>query len=173
MRRIIVSGGLVAVAALMLTVRAVPEAPKAAPSPEAVERTRDTVQMLDNLYKMYVVNITGTYVEAAESVAAAKPTKKVMQHMSEKGFHTARLIDLTGKPMSEANVAKSDFEKKAADALKGGKEYFDEVGTGKDGKPVLRAATVVPVVMKQCAACHTHKKQGELLGAIVYEVPIK
>ena len=56
--------------------------------------------------------------------------------------------------------------------LKQGKAYYDEVGS-KDGKPVLRAATVVPVVMKQCSGCHLGKKEGELLGALVYELPIK
>jgi hypothetical protein len=30
----------------------------------------------------------------------------------------------------------------------------------------------VPAVMKECAACHK-VKEGTLLGAIVYEVPIK
>jgi hypothetical protein len=56
--------------------------------------------------------------------------------------------------------------------LKGGKAYFDELGT-KDGKPVLRAATAVPVVMKQCITCHPGYKEGNLLGALVYELPIK
>jgi hypothetical protein len=37
---------------------------------------------------------------------------------------------------------------------------------------VLRAATVVPAVMKECAACHK-TKMGDLLGTIVYEIPIR
>ena len=56
--------------------------------------------------------------------------------------------------------------------MKQGKDYFDEVGD-KDGKAVLRAATRVPVVMKACIACHPGKKEGDLLGTIVYEVPIR
>jgi hypothetical protein len=148
------------------------ETKTAAPSPEAIQRTRETVQMLDNLYKMFVVNITATYVEAKETIPAARPAKKVMQHMTEKGFHSARLIDATGEPLGESNVAKTDFEKKAVAALRGGKTYLEEVGD-KDGRPVLRTATVVPAVMKQCAACHSGRKVGDLLGTIVYEVPIK
>jgi hypothetical protein len=31
----------------------------------------------------------------------------------------------------------------------------------------------VPVVMAKCAECHTHKKVGEVLGFIRYDVPIK
>ncbi|MFL5341558.1 MAG: DUF3365 domain-containing protein [Gemmataceae bacterium] len=165
---------VVVVALLLLPATALPgeKAPAPAPTPEAVGRARDTVQMLDAMYKMFVVHITDTYVEAKESIPAAKPAKKVMQHMTEKGFHSARLIDATGEPLGPTNVAKTDFEKKAVAALKSGKTYLDEVGE-KDGKPVLRAATIVPVVMKQCAACHTGRKRGDLLGAIVYELPIK
>jgi hypothetical protein len=51
------------------------------------------------------------------------------------------------------------------------KAYIDEVGEN-DGKPVLRAATVVPAVLKQCAICHGGK-EGRVLGAIIYEVSIK
>lgn len=168
-------GGLAvaAVLAVLLSGRTVP-AGDATPAPDkaAVERTRETVRMIDDLYKGAVVHITGTYVEAQESVPAAKVAKKVFAHMEKQGWHSARLIDATGKPLGEPNVAKTEFEKKAVEALKGGKPYFDEVGT-KNGKPVLRAATVVPVVMKQCMACHQGRKMGDLLGAIVYEVPIK
>jgi len=70
-----------------------------------------------------------------------------------------------------ANVAKTDFEKKAVAEMKAGKSYYEEVAE-VDGKPMLRAATIVPVVLKQCAVCHG-KKEGTLLGAIVYELPIK
>jgi len=38
---------------------------------------------------------------------------------------------------------------------------------------LLKASSIiVPVVMKQCITCHQGKKEGELLGAIVYEVPV-
>jgi hypothetical protein len=142
------------------------------PEDAAVARARDTVKLLDDLHKGYVVNITATYVDAQDKTPAAKVAKKVFQHMEKSGWGTGRLIDATGEPLNVSNAPKTDFEKKAITAIKGGKPYFDEVGT-KDGKPVLRAATIVPVVMKQCIACHPGKKEGELLGALVYEVPIK
>jgi pyruvate kinase len=44
--------------------------------------------------------------------------------------------------------------------------------TISDGKPVLRAGTIVPAVMIQCSVCHG-VKEGQLLGVIVYDVPIK
>src|SRR5207237_632826 len=137
------------------------------PDAAAVARARDTVKLLDDVHKGYVVTITSTYVRAQEVTPAATVTKKVFQHMEKSGHGTGRLIDVSGKPFREENVAKTEFEKKAAVAIKGGKPYFDEVGQ-KDGKPVLRAATVVPAVMKACTTCHAGTKEGDIMGALIY-----
>lgn len=139
---------------------------------KAVERTRKTVKLLDDLNKFYVVTITDTYVKAQEKTPAATVAKKVFTAMAKAGHGTGRLIDASGTPLRDGNVAKTAFEKRAVAAIKGGKPYIDEVGT-KDGKPVLRAATVVPAVMAACVNCHPHVKQGEVLGALVYEIPIQ
>jgi hypothetical protein len=145
-----------------------PKAPDAA----AVERTRATVKLLDDLHKGYVVTITATYVRAQEVTPAATVVKKVFAHMEKNGHGSGRLIDATGKPFLAENIAKTDFEKRAVAAIKGGKAYLDEVGV-KDGKPVLRAATVVPAVMPQCINCHPHVKEGQVMGALIYELPIR
>ena len=81
-------------------------------------------------------------------------------------------MDATGEPLDDANAPRTDFEKEAAREINAGKPYFDRVvGAGKDRR--LLAATVVPVVMQKCADCHTHKKVGEVLGFIRYDIPIK
>jgi hypothetical protein len=140
--------------------------------PQALERTRSQVKMLDDLYKGYVVQITLNYVDAKDRMAAGRVTKAVFKSMADKGWHSARLVDGSGDPINKANLPKTDFEKRAIDEIKGGKTYVEQVASA-DGKPVLRAATIVPAVMKQCVICHTSKNEGELLGAIVYEVPIR
>jgi Protein of unknown function (DUF3365) len=140
--------------------------------PKAIERTRAQIQMLDDLYKNFVVAITATYVGAEENVPAAKVAMKVFQAMHKKGWHKARLIDASGKPVRQANLPKTPFEKEAVAQLKKGKTYYEEIAS-ENGQSVLRAATIVPVVMKQCITCHQNKKVGDLIGAIVYEVPIK
>ncbi len=127
--------------------------------------------MLDDLYKNAVISITSKYVEQQSDTPAAAVAKEVFTAMHKKGWHSARLVDATGRPKNKANLPKTDFEKKAAAEIKAGKGYLDEIGT-KDGVYVLRAATVVPAVMKQCAICHGGK-EGRVLGAIVYELPIK
>ena len=145
---------------------------KKAPNGAAVERAHATVKMLDDLHKRYVVTITATYVKAQERTPAAHVAKKVFDHMEKNGWAKVRLIDATGTPVNKANVAKSDFEKRAIDRLNKGENYVSEVGS-KGERSVLRAATRVPVVMKQCINCHAGYKEGELLGALIYEVPIE
>jgi len=139
--------------------------------PAALERTRESVKMIDDLYKNAVVAITKTYVEQQADTPAAAVAKDVFAAMHKNGWHLARLVDATGKPRRKENVAKTDFEKRGVEQVKAGKAYFEEVGE-KDGKPVLRVATVVPAVLPQCVTCHGGK-EGRVLGAIVYEVPIK
>jgi hypothetical protein len=138
----------------------------------AVERARETVRLMDDLNKNYVVTITDMYVKAQKTAPAARVAKKVFRAMTDKGWGTGRLVDATGAPFNEDNAARTDFEKRAVKVIKEGKPYYDEVGTEK-GKPVLRAATVVPVVNRQCIACHAGYKEGDVLGALVYELPIK
>lgn len=137
----------------------------------ALERTRESVKMLDDLYKNAVVIVTKTYVEKQADTPAAAVAKGVFEAMHKKGWHSARLVDATGKPKRTANAAKTDFEKRGVAQMNAGKAYFEEIGE-KDGQPVLRVATVVPAVMPQCVICHGGK-EGRVLGAIIYELPIK
>jgi hypothetical protein len=166
---------LAALAALAAAHRHGPDAAAAdpkPPDPAAVERARATVKMLDDVHKGYVVTITDTYVKAQEKTPAAAVVKKVFAQLEKGGHGTGRLIDASGEPLRPQNVARTDFEKKAVAAIKGGKPYVDEVAA-KDGGPVLRAATVVPAVMAACVNCHPHVKEGQVLGALVYEIPIR
>jgi hypothetical protein len=142
------------------------------PDRDAVERAQDTVKLLDDLHKGYVVHITATYVKAQERTPAAHVAKKVFAHVEKNGGPKVRLIDATGSPINKENVPQSDFEKRAIRKLAEGETYVSEVGRHND-RPVLRAATPVPAVMQQCIRCHPGYKEGELLGALVYEVPIK
>ena len=142
------------------------------PADPAVERAREQVKMLDDLYQNAVVSITTRYVRAQDKQPAIMVAKDVFGAMKKQGWHSAKLVDATGEPMNEANAPQTDFEKEAARAVNAGKPYIDRVvGEGKERR--LLAATVVPVVMQKCADCHTHKKVGEVLGFIRYDVPIK
>jgi hypothetical protein len=138
------------------------------PAPDAaVARARDQVKMLDSLYKTAVVSVTNRY----DGPPAIKVAKDVFALMEKDGWHKAKLVDASGMPQNEANLPQTDFEKRAAEAIKAGKPYYDEV-SGQGKSRTLYAATVVPAVTKKCATCHG-LDEGDLLGFIRYELPIK
>lgn len=164
-------GGLLVLALAMYVGLATGLAEEKKVDSAALARTREQVQMLDDLYKNAVVAITNSYVDQQADTPAATVAKDVFAAMHKKGHHHARLLDATGKPRNKENVARTPFEKKAVEAIAGGKATYEEVAE-VDGKPVLRVGTVVPSVMKQCVICHGGK-EGRVLGAIIYELPIK
>lgn len=146
-----------------------------APDKAAVERTRKTVQTLDNIYKQVVVLITDKYVHDEEDFAAGSAAVLLFEKISESGSHHVRLIDATGEPYDEENVAIDDFEREGVKRLKAGATLHEQV-MNDSGKPYLRSMTPVPVVMKKCIMCHAHYadvKPGEPIGAISYTLPIE
>ena len=167
--------GAVALASALLGVLPPAQGVRAGTSPEAdsaLERTREQVKMLDDLYKNAVVSITKTYVAQQDNQPAIMVAKDVFSAMSKQGWHSARLVDATGEPMNDENSPQSDFEKAAYKEIRAGKPYFERVvGDGTNRR--LQVATVVPVVMKKCATCHVGKKEGEVLGFLRYDLPIK
>jgi hypothetical protein len=134
----------------------------------ALERARAQVRMLDDLYKTAVVSMTQVYKDGPP---AAKVAKEVFAAMKDKGHHDARLVDASGSPLNEANEPKTDFEKRAFDAMQAGKTSLEEV-VGEGAERRLLVATVVPAVLPRCASCHG-VKEGELLGFIRYDLPVK
>lgn len=176
MKKALAIGSLFAGAVLLFAVN-LPGQDAAAPAPRkgAVKRTRETVKLLDNVYKQTIVLITEKYVEDEDDFPAGSAAVELFRRIGKGGSHKVRLIDATGQPNAPQNVAKDEFEKEGLSKLKAGKDYYDEVVT-RDGEHYLRAITPVPVVMKKCVMCHSHyadAKEGEPIGALVYEMPIK
>jgi hypothetical protein len=152
-----------------------PQPAKAAENPKsdpALERTREQVRMLDDLYKNAVVSITKRYVDSQDNQPAIMVAKELFSAMNKQGWHSARLVDATGDPINDGNSPRTDFEKEAYEVIRSGKPYYEKVvGDGSNRR--LLAATVVPVVMQKCAECHVGKKSGEVLGFLRYDVPVK
>ena len=141
---------------------------------KAVERTRRQVKMLDDIYKGGIVLITKHDVEGDEDLPAGTAFKKLFEAAKKNGWHEVRLVDATGKPYSDENVAISDFEKRAIKQLKSGKPFVDEIVT-EDNKRYFLAATPIPVVMEKCTVCHSNydlEKTGLVVGALTYRVPL-
>jgi hypothetical protein len=146
-----------------------------APEDPAVERTRKTVRMLDDLYKTVVVLITTHYVNDTKDLSAGSAAVALFDAMKKKGWHEVRILDATGEPYNEANVPRNEFEREALRRLKSGESWYDEVGQ-LDGKRILRAATPIPVVLRKCAMCHPHYKDakpGEAIGLLSYTIRVE
>ena len=140
-----------------------------------VDRARATVKMLDDVYKSVIVLITDKYVHTESDYPAGSAAVELFASVTKKGAQNVRLIDVTGAPYEEKNVAQDSFEKEGVKQLKAGKDYYEQV-VEEDGKQYLRAVTAVPVVMQKCVMCHPHyedAKKGEAIGAIVYKLPIE
>jgi hypothetical protein len=145
------------------------------PDAAAVARSRKTVKMLDDIYKQTVVLITDKYVHDEDDFAAGSAAVALFDHVTKAGWHDVRLIDVTGQPYDDENVAKDEFEREGVKRLKSGENYFDQVVTDNRG-PRLRAITPVPVVLQKCVMCHEHyrdARSGEPIGAISYSVAIE
>jgi hypothetical protein len=176
MRKALTIGGLTA--ALLAAVaadRTHADKPAAKPEDAAIERTRETVRLLDNVYKQAVVLITETYVHDENDFPAGAAAVELFKRTAKDGSHQVRLLDVTGMPYDEENVAADSFERAGVQQLKDGKEYYEEV-VAVDGQPQLRAMTPIPVVLEKCAMCHPHYKDakpGAAIGALSYKLPIK
>ena len=141
----------------------------------AVERTRKTVRMLDDIYKTAVVLITEHYVNDDDDLPAGTAAIALFDAVKKKGWHEVRLLDATGEPYDDKNTARDDFDREAIKQLKAGESFYDKIEE-KDGKRLLRAATPIPVVMKKCVMCHEHyskAKEGEPIGILSYTIPIE
>jgi hypothetical protein len=142
----------------------------------ALQRARKQVRMLDDLYKTAVVLITETYVKSESDVSAATAAQLIFEAMKKKEWHEAWLLDATGSPYDDKNVAQDDFDKQAIKTLAEKKQDYVERVESKDGVRYLRAATPIPVVSKKCIICHPHyadAKPGQIIGAISYRLKVE
>src|SRR6185436_4589429 len=97
---ILVSGLLAAAfaAGILLSAEPTPQKEKKEPSTEATQRTRNTVRMLDDVYKTTVVLITDKYVNDEDDFPAGSAAIALFSEIEKKGWHGVRLLDATGKP---------------------------------------------------------------------------
>lgn len=156
--------------------KAAPKADAGKPSEAAIERSRKTVRMLDDIYKQVIVLITDKYVETEEDFAAGSAAVLLFENLSKSENQKVRLLDATGEPYDEDNVAKDAFEKEGIKRIKAGAKGYEQI-VEEDGKYSLRSMTPVPVVLERCIMCHPHYKEAQqknqAIGAISYRVPIE
>jgi hypothetical protein len=144
----------------------------ASPAKPTVAQARREVRLLDDVYKTSIVLMNDTYVEDAAATPAATVARQIFAAIKSKGWHEARLIDGTGKPINPQNAPANDFEKQAMARILKGETYVDAV-VEEGGNKYLRAATLVPAVNARCLICHPDNKVGDVLGALSYKIPVQ
>jgi Protein of unknown function (DUF3365) len=138
----------------------------------AVERTRQEVKMLDDLFKNMIVLVDGHYVKKPDDFAAATAAKALFAAMKKNQWFDVRLLGLTDVIGDQDDVPRDAFEQTAAKKLLAGDASYEElVETG--GKRYLRVATGVPVVSENCVMCHANFKGNKgNIGSLSYTVPV-
>ncbi|MGH6852396.1 MAG: c-type heme family protein, partial [Methylocella sp.] len=146
-------------------------APRAGPD-AAVERTRQEVKMLDDLFKNAIVLIDDHYVKTPSDLPAATAAKALWAALKKDGWYDVRilgLLDVIGDP---DDAPKDAFEQAAAKKLLAGQTPDEEV-VAQGGKRYLRVATGIPVVSENCVMCHENFKGNKgNVGALSYTVPV-
>jgi len=139
---------------------------------KAVERTRQQIKMLDDLYKNAIVLINEHYVNKPSDFPAATAGKALFAAMNKNGWHEVRILGLTDVIGDPDDAPRDAFEKSTAKKLIAG-EAPDEEVVEKGGKRYLRVATGIPVVTEKCIMCHENFKGNKgNVGALSYIVPV-
>ena len=167
-------GGLPVVTVLIATVVAIGTGAGKGQEDAALERTRQQVRMLDDIYKTAVVLITKHYVNDEDDLPAGTAAIVLFSEIKKKGWHEVKLLDASGDPIDDENTAQDAFEKEALAKMKAGSSWHERQ-VEKDGKRYLRVATAIPVVLEKCTMCHENYKDakpGEAIGFLSYTVPM-
>ena len=95
-----------AVCGILILSSSGPTAPSGRPAAEpkadeaAVRRARQTVRMLDDVYKSAIVLITDKYVNDKKDYPAGRAAIRWLNDVAKKGWPEARLIDVSGRTSS-------------------------------------------------------------------------
>jgi hypothetical protein len=141
-------------------------------SDAALDRTRQEVKMLDDLFKNAIVLIDSHYVKTPSDLPAATAAKALWAALKKDGWYDIRILGLTDVIGDPDDAPRDAFEKAAAKKLLAGDTSYEEV-VEKDGKRYLRVATGIPLVHENCLMCHANFKGNKgNIGALAYTVPV-
>ncbi len=136
----------------------------------AVATARDKAKLLHDVYATTLDVMHHRYFRRDGPVLPARAMEDIFEEMSSISGSYANWISVNTKAMSINHEPKTDFEKKAAAELSGGKKEYEFVGKG-----VYRRAATIPL-RSSCVGCHTEMfsqsvKTGRVAGLVI-SVPI-
>lgn len=136
-----------------------------------LELARDRAKLMGHIYSSTLDVMHERYFHGERAMVPARAMEDVFETLAAETKINARWISVNARPMSLTHEPKSDFEKKAADALAAGKS---EVELVEDG--YYRRAT--PIALGSgCVACHagffSAPPKTPRFAGLVISVPIK
>ncbi|QDT49903.1 hypothetical protein Pan258_39590 [Symmachiella dynata] len=135
-----------------------------------LEIARDRAEVMHDVYAATLEVMHERYFHGARAAVPARALQDVFATIQHKSKVEARWISVNMKPMSIDHEPKSDFEKRAAQAISAGKGHLDVVEEG-----FYRRAGAIPLD-DGCIGCHAgfaKKPNGDpKFAGLVISVPL-
>jgi hypothetical protein len=169
--RVLVSLILVAGA---LSLSAAPPAKDKPPTDDqrlTVAEAKGRAKLLHGVYSATLDSLHHHYFRREGPVLPARAMEDVFSDVEDETKIKARWIAVNTQAMSINHEPKSPFEKKAAEELASGKEFYEQVEKGE----YLRAAAIP--LGAGCVGCHTkffaQPPKTPRFAALVISIPVK
>lgn len=120
----------------------------AAKSGVSLEIARDRAEVMHDVYAATLEVLHERYFHGARAAVPARAMQDVFATIQHKSKVEARWISVNMEPMSIDHEPKSDFEKRAAQAISAGKGHLDVIEEG-----FYRRAGAIPLD-DGCIGCH-------------------
>lgn len=117
--------------------------------PVTIEVARDRAKLMHQVYSATLDVMHHHYFRAERSVLPARAMEDVFAQVAKESKVKARWIAVNTPAMSIQHEPESEFEKKAAEELAGGKPDFERIEKG-----MYQRASVIPLGAS-CVGCHT------------------
>jgi hypothetical protein len=168
------------VVSLSLTLHADPARPTSgegkaaadkAGEPVSVAEARERGRLLHKVYASTLEVMHHHYFRRDRAVLPARALEDVFADLDEQSKIKARWIAVNTPAMSIQHEPETDFEKKAAAAIAGGKDEYDRVEDG-----YYRRAGAIPLGAS-CVGCHTRFASAPAktprFAGLVISIPVK
>ncbi len=129
--------------------KAAPADSKNGDRPVSVAAARQQARLMHNIYASTLDTMHHHFFRRDRAVLPARALEDVFADMEKLSNVKAKWISVNTKAMSVNHEPKSDFEKKAAEAIASGKEEFERVEDG-----YYHRAGAIPLD-SGCVSCHT------------------
>ncbi|WP_339911868.1 c-type heme family protein [Symmachiella dynata] len=143
---------------------------KVAKTGVSLEIARDRAEVMHDVYAATLEVLHERYFHGARAAVPARAMQDVFATIQHKSKVEARWISVNMEPMSIDHEPKSDFEKRAAQAISAGKVHLDVVEEG-----FYRRAGAIPLD-DGCIGCHAgfaKKPNGDpKFAGLVISVPL-